>query len=206
MDHAWHDAQNISVDCCRHNNLVYARTLKCGSEFFYRNFTENFYWKPIKFSEIDWHNDTVFSYVMDPIKRRHKGIGEFVVATGTGYLLQHHTGFVKTIATVPYLDDHSASLHNIYREFVNKINWLLIDDDHQVAIHQTEQLLKTHGISDLVWNYQYVHRTDNYLKDIFSRIEFLWEQSTIPHYVMSYFQPNIELFLKIKKSYYGSCS
>lgn len=193
------------ISCCRFDNLVYARTLKAGSEFFYRNFTQTAGWQPIDYDEIDWDNNTVFSYIMDPIQRRHKGISEIIIATDTRDLLISNKGnFGNIIKQIPFLDAHSASLHDIYGDKVNKIHWVLMTTDHQVAIKQTDQLLAAHGVPAIDWNVEYTHATGSYMSEVFVRVKALWENN--PSYddtVRNYFRKDIELYNRIKAQYFA---
>ena len=45
------------------DHVVYGKTLKCASTF-YCSLLQNNGWEPAKFSDIDWKNDHVFSFIM----------------------------------------------------------------------------------------------------------------------------------------------
>jgi hypothetical protein len=186
------------IECARHDNLVYCRTLKCGSEFFYRNFVQTAHWSPMLYEDIDWDQDVVFSYIMDPIKRRHKGLGEYIVANNLQAKLFHDPEFRKILTHIPYLDEHSASLHCLYKNVVDKIHWIYLDDDHNVGIDQTEKFLQKHGHPIIPWNTEYVHTTENYLSDIYQEIKSLWESCDLPWYVDAYFDQDKRLFSELK--------
>jgi hypothetical protein len=183
---------------------VYARTLKAGSEFFYKNFTQTANWQPCWYHEIDWSKDTVFSYIMDPIKRRHKGMSEVIIQTGTQDTLLNNTGnFANIIKQVPVLDAHSASLHNIYGSRVHDITWLLMTSDHSVAVEQTEELLATHNHPPMEWNSEFAHTTANYMDAVYNCVKSLWENDpSYDHPVRNYFQPDIDLYKRIQDQYY----
>lgn len=187
------------VECARYKNLVYARTLKCASEFFYRNFVQTAGWKPILYKDINWDQDTVFSYIMDPIKRRHKGISEFIVANDLKNLLFNDKRFQRTIEKVVALDEHSASLHSIYSKDIEKIHWILLEDNHQKGIQRTNQWLESKRHPPINWNYRFVHTTSNYLDEIYHEIKNLWEEGTIPTFVKHYLEKDIELYQRLKK-------
>jgi hypothetical protein len=193
----------------RKNKLVYARTLKAGSEFFYKNFKDAG-WVEVTFDSINWDNETVFSYIMDPIQRRHKGISEIIIATGTQNLLLENWGnFNSLIKLIPFLDAHSASLHNIYGPHVRKINWLLMTNDHSIAIKETERFLTQHSVPVPKWDVEHTHATGNYMSEVYTKVKSLWEiNPTIDDPVRNYFRPDIELFNKVKEEYHArdNCS
>ena len=194
--------QHQSIDCCRWKNLVYVRTLKCGSEFFYRNFTQTAGWTPVKWDDITWDKDHVFSYIMDPIERRHKGVAEFVVMNNGADLLFNNPAFSAYIQQVPCLDEHSASLHNLYGDRVNCMYWIPLLSDHSVAITATDELLESSGHPLIVWNKEFTHTTANYMDDIYNRVKELWNQANvIKGFARSYFEKDLELFTKTKKAY-----
>lgn len=159
----------------------------------------------MSYNDIDWNYQTVFSYIMDPIQRRHKGISEFIISSGTRELLLSHTGnFHNIIKVVPFLDAHSASLHDIYGDKVNKINWILMTNDHQVAIQQTNELLKKHSLPSIDWNLDFTHATGSYMSEVFTRVKTLWDWTEEPQRdftVDNYFQADIELFNRVKQQY-----
>lgn len=192
------------IDCCRFNNLVYARTLKSGSEFFYRNFTQTAGWRPMKLSEVDWNYHTVFSYIMDPIQRRHKGVAEALIMLGAvDTFLANNSSLDKVFEKVPFLDDHSASLHSIYGDKTSMINWLPMTNDHSVAINETNKFLEKHSVGPINWDANYTHATGSYMSEIYVKLKRLWDESnkcsTDPE--MRYFQADIELYEKIKKEH-----
>jgi len=212
------DGYRRDIACLRKDKLVYARTLKAGSEFFYKNF-QDASWAEVPFDSIDWHNETVFSYIMDPIQRRHKGISEIIIATGTyNLVLSNKKNIGKLVRMIPFLDAHSASLHNIYGPHVRKIHWLLMTTDHSVAIKETERFLTQHSVSVPEWKVEYTHATDSYMNEIYTCVKSLWESNdqeqhsdfaepTVDDTVRNYFQPDIDLYREIKAQYernYGS--
>ena len=153
--------------------------------------------------EVDWNYHTVFSYIMDPIHRRHKGISEVIIQTDTADLLLGNKGnFGNLLKQVPYLDGHSASLHAIYGHNVNKINWLLMTTDHQVAVEETNRFLAEHGAPPIEWNAKFTHATDSYMKEIFNTVKSLWDNDpNCDDTVRNYFQKDIELFNQVKERY-----
>ena len=193
--------QERHIECCRWKNLVYARTLKCASEFFYKNFTLTAGWQPITYNDIDWQNNYVFSYIMDPIDRRHKGIAEFLIQTNTQHLL-NIDDFGKIIKQVTCLDEHSASLHNIYGNRISQIKWLPIVNNHQIAIDATESLLSEHQHPQIAWNKHFEHTTKNYMDSTYLKVKELWLQDlSVSDYVRFYFEPDILLFREVLKKY-----
>ena len=190
------------ISCLRKNKLVYLRTLKAGSEFFYRNFKEAG-WFEVSFDSINWDNEIAFSYIMDPVQRRHKGISEILISTETRDLLLQNVGnFYRLLKLIPFLDAHSASLHNIYGPHVRKINWLLMTNDHSVAIKETERFLTQHGVEVPQWNVDYTHATGSYMSEVYVRVKELWENNPdIDDTVRNYFQTDIELYNEIKEAY-----
>ena len=184
---------SMFVECLRWNNLVYLRTLKCGSEFFYRNFQEVAGWKKIRWQDINWDTDHVFSYIMDPIRRRHKGIAEFLIHHRLVNALFDNPDFAKLIKHVPFLDEHSAGMHTIYGNYVDKIDWIILSKDRNQGVKYTNLLLEHYNHPPINWNSEFVHTTDEYMKDIFDRLEQLWQSSDNELAVRNYYEREIRL-------------
>ena len=144
---------NKTLKACRMGPLVYIRTLKCASSFFYNNLTETFRWEPIDFDRIDWTNHHVFSHIMDPIERRHKGVLEYILMTNTQDLLRNSAEFRNLIRQVPMLDDHSMSYHETYGHLSWLIDWIPTGLGFDTTIGLTERLLWKYNIRILGrWN------------------------------------------------------
>lgn len=156
----------------------------------------------MSYDSIDWDYHTVFSYIMDPVQRRHKGISEVIVATGTQELLQNNRDFGNIIKQVPFLDAHSASLYDIYGDRVNNINWLLMTEDHSVAVEETDRFLAAYSAPPINWNREYTHATGSYMSSVFDTVKSLWENNpTYDDTVRNYFSKDIDLYNQVKECY-----
>lgn len=67
------DRYNVHIYRCR--NLVYFGTLKCASTFYSTMLLDNG-WSRTAWQQIDWNQDHVFGFLLDPIRRWFKGIQE----------------------------------------------------------------------------------------------------------------------------------
>jgi hypothetical protein len=202
FDHNDQLSKEIPVDCARWKNLVYVRTLKCGSEFFYRNFTEVAGWKPIKFVDIDWEKDHAFSYCMDPIKRRHKGIAEFLIHTKTTELLFEHSGFSELIAQVPFLDEHSVALTTLYQDKIDLIDWIPLSGNHGDSVKFTQKMLTHFGHDRINWDYEMSHSTNVYMDPLYNKIKDLWEKDgSVAAPTKFYFLKEIEFWMTLNQKF-----
>jgi hypothetical protein len=192
--------QDRHIECARWNNLVYARTLKCGSEFFYKNFVFTAGWQPTLWPDIDWQTDRVFSYIMDPIQRRHKGIAEYLFINDAMHLLDD-PAFSRIIAQAPFLDEHSASMRTVYGDRVNDIHWIpMSQTDHEQAQRLTDQLLWEYEHPKIQWNRDYVHTTENYMGPAYRTLRALWEKDPWAGITRFYFQEDIERYIAAQRN------
>ena len=113
----------------RYNNLVYLRTLKCASSYYSKFFKTNG-WTADTANNIDWKNDHVFSFIMNPEERRLKGLTEFVAANSQQQLLDCDFIFWGGVL---YLDMHAVPYSISYGKYVDKIDWIPIDLNHQAG-------------------------------------------------------------------------
>lgn len=194
--------QSFFVECLRWQNLVYVRTLKCASEFFYRNFAEVAGWQPINWQDINWGCDHVFSYMMDPIMRRHKGIAEFVISHQLKDALFNDPAVGKLISHVPFLDEHSAGMITLYGKRVNQIDWIPLSPlDHTQGIRYTNVMLAYFKHPPVNWNKEYVHQTDMYMSELYQRVKSLWHETHNELAVNYYFERELRLYQQVHQQF-----
>lgn len=107
----------------RHDKLVYLRNFKCASTFYSSLFERN-HWKRQTVLDIDWDHDHVFSFIMDPMERRLKGLAQFIwQEKSLQALLENPEFWYRT----SFLDYHSMPYTLTYRNFCDRIDWIPID-------------------------------------------------------------------------------
>ena len=155
--------------------LIYVRTLKCASTFFWETFKKIGWWE-INFNEIDWKNQPVFSHMLDPDQRRHKGVAEYIDMNDAYDLFYQNETFKKFIAYIPAMDQHSTSYHDQYGNYCNQIDWIpLSERSHEESVAATDLLLQYHGIKLFNnWNWQRAHRSTDRQKKLQKDLEDLW--------------------------------
>jgi hypothetical protein len=121
--------------------LVYLRTLKCASSFFWTSFCQ-LKWSVIRFDQIDWKNQRVFSHILDPDVRRHKAIAQVIHANNAYDLFYNDQEFQRSIEHLALLDRHSLSLFDLYGDRCEEIDWIPITGrDHQQVVDKTSKFL-----------------------------------------------------------------
>lgn len=149
------DFSHNHLKFCAAGPLVYARTLKCASSFFYNNLTENFKWEPITWNQINWNYHHVFGHMLDPIERRHKGILEHIIATNNTDLLESSENFRKLIKDITRLDEHTISYWDNYGRYCYFIDWIPLNLPNNQVIEQTQKLMGEYGQKDFHWDYRH---------------------------------------------------
>jgi hypothetical protein len=165
--------QNSAYSC---GNLIYLGTLKCAHSFFARNLQQNFKWDPIEFSKIRWGEQRVFSHMLEPYARRHKGIAEYLKMTNTHQLYYNNLNFKMLIDESPVLDSHSMSYHDTYGNYAWLIDWIPLSKDYDQNIELTNRLLLSNGIK-LVdkWDYTLINRGSVDKKQLVEDLKIGWE-------------------------------
>jgi hypothetical protein len=155
--------------------LVYVRTLKCASTFFWTSFKKLGWWE-IEFKSIDWRDQHVFSHMIEPVQRRHKGVAEYINMYDAYDLFYQTDTFKKFVAQVPTLDQHSLSYHGQYGNYCNLIDWIPLSDcNHEESIAKTDLLLRHHGIKVFDrWQWNQTHRSSDRQKKLEKDLEELW--------------------------------
>jgi hypothetical protein len=155
--------------------LVYVRTLKCASTFFWETFKKIGWWE-IRFNDIDWKNQRVFSHILDPDQRRHKGVAEYIDMNDAYDLFYHSETFRKFVTHTPTLDQHSVSYHDQYGNYCNQIDWIpLTGRSHEQSVAKTDQLLRYYGIKIFNnWNWEREHISSDRQKKLQKDLEDIW--------------------------------
>ena len=137
--------------------LVYVRTLKCASTFFYYNFWKNFGWQEIAFNQILWPRVTVFSHVVEPAQRRAKGLAEYLEMHDLMERYWDDPTFQRFVHDSVCLDEHSLSIEMTYsRELCQRIHWLPVLKQHQ-TVEITTAWLQNQGCDTDQWNFRWLH-------------------------------------------------
>ena len=187
---------------CGH--LVYVRTLKCASTFFWNSFKKLDWWE-IEFDKIDWKHQYVFSHMMDPVARRHKGVAEYINMHNAYDLFYQNETFKKFIAPIPCLDLHSASYYDQYGNYCNQIDWIPLSGrshehtwwlTHEEVVAKTDLLLRHHGIKVFDrWSWEQTHCSSDRQKKLVADLEDLWCEQ--PDWANWYLQRDRELYHRV---------
>jgi len=131
-------------------NLVYVPTLKAASTYFRTHLLANEF-VPVNQEHIRFADNHLFSHIMEPIKRRNKGVTEFFhgkLPLPDKQLLQGAKVYdaLLQILQAPYFDEHSAPLHLLFHGFINQIYFIPIDVKELEYLEITSVFLRQHGI------------------------------------------------------------
>jgi hypothetical protein len=185
--------------------LVYVRTLKCASTFYWESF-KKLGWNEIKFHEIDWKHQRVFSHMMDPDQRRYKGLAEDINRLNLYHLFYQNETFKKCIAHAPGLGPHSMSYHAQYGNYCNLIDWIPLTGrshgstwwlTHQESAAKTDVLLQHYGIrifNDWAWDQE--NRSSDQQKKLEKDLSDLWHVNR-PGWANWHLQPDRELYNRV---------
>lgn len=194
------------IQCITCGPVVYVRTLKCASTFFYNSLRYEHRWEEINYNDINWDQQYVFGHILEPIARRHKGIAEYVDMLGLQDDFLSNTNLQKLIATQPALDMHSVSLSQYYGKHMWLIDWIPLSDNNHKTIVDTEKLLTyTCQIKYFRWKYDNVHSSTPEKKNIELKIKELWNEHEISNLIhpltWAYFAEDLALYNKVMELY-----
>jgi len=177
--------------------LVYVRTLKCASTFFWTSFKKLGWWE-IDFEKIDWKHQHVFSHIMEPVQRRHKEVAEYINMHNAYDSFYQNEIFKKYIAHVHSLDQHSVSYHDQYGDYCNLIDWIpLSERSHEESVAKTDLLLRHHSIKVFDrWAWDQVNSSSGPQKKLEKSIQELWNKDQ-PNWVNWYLQRDRELYQRV---------
>ena len=191
------------VRACSCGPLVYLATLKCASTFFYYNLVRNYKWDEISFANINWASQRVFSHIMEPFDRRHKGVAEYLCMTNTNDLWYSNPNFQRMINGAVMLDEHSMSYADYYGHYVWMIDWIPLNSDHATVLEFTKRLMSSYGIKLLdKWDMNLVHQGTKEKKQLALDLKQSWENnSELGHSVKVYLERDLNLYHNVVKNF-----
>jgi len=149
----------------RKEHLVYIPTLKCASTYYADQFLTN-HWEEFTVDTIEWAHDHVFSFIMNPLIRRAKGLAEFITMyPETVSLLDQGERFWKNLL---YLDIHSVPYHYTYHQYTRSIDWIPIDQNYP-SEDLVIKLCQSHDI-DINLLYNKLHESTVNKLEIYKKI------------------------------------
>ena len=131
----------------RHRNLVYAKSF--GSEdVYWTNLLTTLGWQPLSFDQVKWGEDHVFSFIIDPIKRRTRTLVDYLLQNNCAYLLddQNFSNFVKWL---PIVNINSMSYQDIWQEYCSQITWIPADQVGVDVFKMLEKFARQHDTENL---------------------------------------------------------
>lgn len=199
----WHSHGQFedSIQVCRMGPLVYIRTLKCASSFFYNNFCEHLRWEPMHFKDINWAHHHVFSHIMDPVERRHKGVLEWILMSDAQDLLRNSADFRRVIGKVAMLEDHSQSYHDRYGHCCWMIDWIPTSLGYDTTIGLTERLLWKYNIRVMGrWNKEHMHLGGPEQQELCDILRRVWNaDGALPRATHHYMARDMVLYQRVMK-------
>jgi hypothetical protein len=189
--------QRHYIEVCRYNNIVYLRTLKCASTFFYWNFTKHLDWQEIAWSDIDWENDHVFTHMLEPVQRRHKAVAERLSMFGLCEQYLADANLRECLEHALILDQHSESYTTRYGSACQHIDWIPLQPSNQRNVQLTELLLAHNGVTDINWDYSFAHPGEDIKKQVEQQLARTWHQALYQDRLLEWQQNHLQLDLDL---------
>lgn len=165
----------------RKGTVVYIRNLKCASTFFYQNFKAQG-WTATDYYEIDWENDFVFSHIMDPIARRHKGLAEYICEVQMGHRYLNDPGLQNILTSCLFLDRHGIPYSQAFAGHCDHIHWIPLIYGQEQNVTVTQNLLNRQFGMDIRsedWDFDHAHSTpeDDVKRLVEKQLQKQWDQN-----------------------------
>lgn len=118
--------EEYNVHVYRHQNLVYVATFKCASTY-YTTLVQNNGWHRILWREINWTNDHVFGFLIDPVVRYVKALAEDYVNEESAEFEELLFKYLEhSLPKSTLITFHSIPICTSLKQYVNKIDWIPI--------------------------------------------------------------------------------
>lgn len=191
--------EEYNVHVYRYQNLVYVATFKCASTY-YTTLVQSNGWDRIRWQEIDWVNDHVFGFLIDPVVRYVKALAEDYINEESPELEQLLFSYLeKSLTRSTLLTFHSIPICTSLKQYVNKIDWIPIDsrfNHHSLLLtllDKHEVILSHHG--DMVDP----HIGTNFKKELEQRMFNLFYNSNKHISYRLLLSEDVELFEQVKQ-------
>jgi hypothetical protein len=187
----------MNVGFYRKDQLVYASVLKCASTF-YTNVVVSNDWIEIQFADINWNNDHVFGFIMNPAERYMKGLAEDIADPETSWSIDNLPIYKDSVV----FTFHSLPIYATLNEYLYKIDWIPIDRDFKSET-MLECLLKKYNIT-LNWPNIGKHESSSEKLKIYNKIKNLIDLNN--HVLRNSLSPDVELYKNIISKFQPSAS
>ena len=148
---------DYNVHVYRYKNLIYVATFKCASTYYTTLFQSNG-WVRVHWEGINWAEDHVFGFLIDPVVRYVKALSEDYFNEEDSEFSQFLIDYLEKASTrSTLLTFHSIPLCVSLKDYVNKIDWIPIDpafnhhsllltflDQHNVSISHYGDTVDNH--------------------------------------------------------------
>lgn len=182
----------------RYANMVYVATFKCASTYYTTLFQLNG-WDRIYWNRIDWDNDHVFGFLIDPEVRYIKAIAEDYINEESDQFAEFSMQYLEhMVSSSTLITFHSIPISVGLKSYVNKIDWIPIADGyhhHSLLLN----LLDGYGIS-LSHHDEIVdsHKGSEYKKSLEKKMFDLFNNSKKHISYNLLLSEDIELFKQVK--------
>jgi hypothetical protein len=124
----------------QYDRLVFLPVPKCGYVY-YRTLFSKLGWKKITFDQVDFDQHIVFSSIMHPLSRYLKGLTEWVWINNLfpkSRTPDDQKYFFKLMSNVLLTDNHTLPYTVVYKNVIDKINWIPSDN---LTDNETKQVM-----------------------------------------------------------------
>lgn len=135
-----------NVHIYRHQHLVYFGTLKCASTFYSTLLMDNG-WQRITWNDIDWQQDHVFGFLLDPKRRWFKGIQEDIQNEESKSF--EHTAYqvIENYWNHSFLvTNHTLPITTALGRWVWQVDWIPLTDRNS-NLPQLQKLCGKYNVS-----------------------------------------------------------
>ena len=179
----------------RRGKLVYAPVFKAASSY-YTNLLEHNGWQAIKYIEVDWDNDHVFGFIMDPIKRYFKGLAQDLshnIIDGKEFIEKNKESIV-TDTQFLFFSYHTLPISITHADHYYAIDWIPIDNDSNATVY-LEELLAPYDIKLDIPDHIFSHPSDSMKTELYEWTKSLWGNNNV--LLLHLLKDDIELYNKV---------
>jgi len=186
------------LSCLRKKNCIYVPVLKAASTYFENLLLHNG-WEKVDYNSIDWNNNFVFGFIMNPFTRYFKAVAHEVLYnfTNSRKFIEDNEKQILDKSNNNYFllyTAHTIPITTIYGDKCKNINWITLDTSHD-ATEKLQHMLNGYNIKLDVPKGIHANKSSEEEHELYEYIRNLYEDNNF--ILLSMLKEDIKLYYSV---------
>jgi len=186
------------LQCLKKENCIYVPVLKAASTYF-RNLLLYNGWEKVDYNDIDWNNNFVFGFIMNPFTRYLKAFTHEILYNLTNsrkFIEDNEKKILDKYSNGHFLlyTAHTIPITTIYGDKCKNINWITLDTSHD-ATEKLQHMLNGYNIKLDVPKGIHANKSSEEEHELYEYIRNLYEDDNF--ILLSMLKEDIKLYYSV---------